>query len=41
MRQRDQSLNLIGQGDRRRTNVLWADELLERAGDQLDKPYSR
>jgi alpha-L-arabinofuranosidase len=36
MRQRDPSLKLIGWGDNGVGNVLWATELLKRAGDQID-----
>jgi alpha-L-arabinofuranosidase len=36
MRQRDPSLKLIGWGDHGAGNVLWAGELLKRAGDQID-----
>lgn len=36
MRQRDPSLKLIGWGDHGAGNVLWASELLKRAGDQID-----
>jgi alpha-L-arabinofuranosidase len=36
MRQRDPSLKLIGWGDHEAGNVLWAGELLKRAGDQID-----
>ena len=36
MRDRDSSLKLIGWGDHGAGNVLWAGELLKRAGDQLD-----
>jgi alpha-L-arabinofuranosidase len=36
MRQRDPSLKLIGWGDHGAGNVLWAAELLKRAGDQID-----
>jgi alpha-N-arabinofuranosidase len=36
MRRRDPSLKLIGWGDHGAGNVLWAGELLKRAGDQID-----
>jgi alpha-L-arabinofuranosidase len=36
MRERDPSLKLIGWGDRGPGNVLWAGELLKRAGDRID-----
>jgi alpha-L-arabinofuranosidase len=36
MRERDRSLKLIGWGDRGAGNVLWAHELLKRAGDRID-----
>jgi alpha-L-arabinofuranosidase len=36
MRQRDPSLQLIGWGDRGAGNVLWATELLKRAGEHID-----
>lgn len=36
MRQRDPSLKLIGWGDRGSGNVLWATELLKRAGEHID-----
>jgi alpha-L-arabinofuranosidase len=36
MRQRDPSVKLIGWGDRGSGNVLWATELLKRAGEHID-----
>ena len=36
MRQRDPSLKLIGWGDSGAGGVLWADELLKRAGEHID-----